>query len=325
MLVLVRQYSILLAFMLLPGPTQGQSKLILQDSFRPQRFWTIVGTGAAIYTATVIGLNETWYKDHEKSRFHFFNDWKEWQNMDKMGHSFTTYFESELCYRGALWTGMNTRQAIWAGTGVALLLQSTVEILDGFSSKWGFSIYDMGYNIAGAALFGVQEIMWQDQRFRLKISSTQRTYSNSMIYSSGGSSRSSLANRSDALFGEGFMERYLKDYNAQTIWLSCHVNSLLKLKKWPIWLNLALGYGSENLFGGFQNTWTEDQESYTLNEDDFPRFRQWYLSPDIDLTKIKTDNKLLKTALRILNVFKFPAPALEVNGQGKFIFHWIHL
>ena len=303
----------------------AQSPIAVRDSFQPKRFWTVVGTGAVIYSAAVIGLNEAWYKEFEKTRFHFFDDWREWQNMDKMGHAYTAYFESELCYRGALWTGMTTKQAVWAGTGVAMLLQSTVEVLDGFSSRWGFSIYDMAYNVAGAALFGAQELMWQDQRLRLKISATRRRYDASLFSSLSGNASSSIAERADDLFGRSFMERYLKDYNAQTIWLSCNVNSLLNLDRWPTWLNLALGYGSENLFGGYENVWTKNSEVFVLDKQTHPRFRQWFLSPDLDLTRIKTNSKWLKTALRILNVFKLPAPALEVNGRGKIIFHWLYL
>lgn len=315
--------GLLLCFDLEPG--FAQSELVLEDGFQPKRFWLVTGTGAVIYTATVIGLNSAWYQNHERSSFHLFNDWNEWQNMDKMGHAFTTYFESELCFRGALWTGLSHRKAVWSGVGAALLLQSTVEMLDGFSSKWGFSIHDMAFNLAGSALFASQELMWKEQRIRLKVSSTIRKYSPDLIASQNNLASSSLANRADALFGSSFLERYLKDYNAQTIWLSSNPNSLLKLDKWPKWLNIAVGYGSENLFGGYENSWMEEEHLFVLHPDEFRRSKQWYLSPDVDLTRIKSNSKWIKTALRILNIFKMPAPAIELNSRGKLIFHWVHL
>jgi hypothetical protein len=46
---------------------------------------------------------------------------------------------------------------------------------------------------------------------------------------------------------------------------------------------------------------------------DISRNRQWYLSPDIDFTRIKTKHKFLKAAFSALNVLKFPAPALEFS------------
>ena len=303
----------------------AQEELIEVDSFQPKRFWLVTASGAAIYTATVIGLNAAWYKNHERSRFHLFNDWNEWQNMDKMGHAFTTYFESELCFRGALWTGLSHRKAVWSAVGTGLLLQSTVEVLDGFSSKWGFSPYDMAYNLGGAALFASQELIWREQRIRFKVSSTKRQYPVDLIWSSNHLAQSSLSNRANALFGQNLLERYLKDYNAQTIWLSTNPHSLFGLHRWPEWLNVAIGYGGENLYGGYQNSWLEGPHQFILEDDKFPRMKQWYLSPDLDLTKIKSQRKWMKTVLRVLNIFKIPAPALELNSRGKIIFHWLHL
>jgi hypothetical protein len=42
---------------------------------------------------------------------------------------------------------------------------------------------------------------------------------------------------------------------------------------------------------------------------------------DIDLNKIKTKNRTLKTILSAVNVLKIPAPAVEVNSRGKVHFH----
>ena len=44
--------------------------------------------GGAVIT---LGLNYLWYKKFPHSRFHLFNDNKEWLNMDKMGHATTAY------------------------------------------------------------------------------------------------------------------------------------------------------------------------------------------------------------------------------------------
>ena len=298
---------------------------VTQDSFRAKRFWAAASAGTVIYGATVVGLNEAWYKDHERTSFHFFDDWGEWEHMDKVGHTFTAYFEAELCYRAALWTGMRRKSAVWAAAGTSLLLQSTVEVLDGFSSKWGFSWYDMAFNIAGTASFAAQEFAWHEQRFRFKISATKRNYSTKPVSSLDGFRQSSLASRADQLFGRTFAERYLKDYNAQTIWISFNPQALWKLPRWPTWLNMAVGYGSENLYGGYENSWIEGESLFVLDEDQYPRYSQWYLSPDLDLTRIKTNSKFLKTAFRILNVFKMPAPALEYSKQRGLRLHWLHL
>jgi hypothetical protein len=41
--------------------------------------------------SSVVGLNSLWYKDYPRSNFHFFNDSKEWMQMDKFGHVFSAY------------------------------------------------------------------------------------------------------------------------------------------------------------------------------------------------------------------------------------------
>jgi hypothetical protein len=45
------------------------------------------------------------------------------------------------------------------------------------------------------------------------------------------------------------------------------------------------------------------------------------LSADIDLARIKTKNKTLKTVFSLFNVLKVPAPTVEWNGLGKLKFH----
>ena len=59
------------------------------------------------------------------------------------------------------------------------------------------------------------------------------------------------------------------------------------------------------------------QES-PVDRTDIPRIRQFYLAPDIDFTKIKTNKKWLRTIFFCLNAFKCPAPTLMIDSKGKF-------
>ena len=126
-----------------------------------------------------------------------------------------------------------------------------------------------------------------------------------------------LDKRADQLFGEPWYERMLKDYNAQTYWLSANLRSFFPKSKIPAWLNISFGYGSEGMFGGFKNQWI-DQLGNDVVRNDIPRIRQYYLAPDIDFTKIPTRSKFLKTTFAILNAFKCPAPALMIDSKGNF-------
>mgnify|MGYP006401446251 CR=1 FL=1 len=54
------------------------------------------------------------------------------------------------------------------------------------------------------------------------------------------------------------------------------------------------------------------------------RYRQFFLSPDIDYTKLKSSNKFLNGVLEALNLTKLPAPAVEYSTEYGWVFHFIH-
>ena len=187
------------------------------ETFHKGRFWTSAAIGATMYTGLMIGLNEAWYAGYDRSEFHLFNDWGEWNDMDKMGHLFTTYTYSNWAFQGAKWTGMKRRKAMWTGAGIGFFLQFSLEMLDGYSTKWGFSMSDIAFNTLGCAMMVSQELAWQEQRIVMKMSSFPTTYPATTIYSVEGGQTTTLSNRAYSLFGETALERFLKDYNKQTI------------------------------------------------------------------------------------------------------------
>jgi hypothetical protein len=86
---------------------------------------------------------------------------------------------------------------------------------------------------------------------------------------------------------------------------------------------VSVGYGADGMFGGTENIGRDKNGNINFNRPDIKRYRQWYLAPDIDLSKIKTKSKPLKFFLTVLSAFKFPAPALEFSN-GKFKVHPIY-
>lgn len=325
----IRLVFVYICIQLLPFGMEAQVDLASEnasffapsDTFNRKRFKYALGISATTYTAFSIGLYQTWYKQYPQEGFHIFNDWGEWSNMDKVGHIYTAYFQGVLCYKGAKWTGLSDDKSIVVGAVCGGLFQTTIEIMDAFSSEWGFSVADMGANISGIGLFAFQQKYWGEQRIMLKVSSFPKKYADYNVTGSNGTVLS-LQDRADNLFGSSFAERYLKDYNAQTYWASINVNSFLPdQNKWPDWLNVALGYGADNMFGGFENEWVTNGEKFIVSEDAFPRVHQFYLGLDLDLTKIKTKNHFLKGLFSIFNIFKAPSPALEVNSRGEVRFH----
>lgn len=289
------------------------------DTLHPGRFWTCAAGGAVIYTGVSFALWHSWYRDYELGPFHSFDDWGEWEHMDKWGHVFTAYNEANWSSQGARWTGMDRRKAMWTGVGVSMLLQSTVEVMDGFSEKWGFSWSDCGFNVLGAGVFVAQEMAWKEQRIVIKVSNNLPAYPDDLITAVGGGGSMPLSERAADLFGKPGYQRFLKDYNGQTYWVSANIHSFLKEEsRFPKWLNLAFGYGAENMYAGFGYEWERDGLTFSLDPGEYPRYRQFFLAPDIDFLRIPTKSRLLKTFFGMLNFIKIPSPALELNTRGKF-------
>jgi hypothetical protein len=84
-----------------------------------------------------------------------------------------------------------------------------------------------------------------------------------------------------------------------------------------------MGYGAEGLFGGRENIARDKDGNVIFDRSDLKRYRQWYLAPDLDLSRIETRSKTLKIVFRILDAFKFPLPALELSN-GKLKAHAIY-
>ena len=299
-----------------------QSFFVPSDTLSKGRFTKALVFTGATYTAFSVGLYNIWYKQYDQESFHLFNDWGEWGHMDKIGHVHTAYFQGVLCYKGARWTGLSKNKSITTGAICGLLFQSTIEVMDGFSSKWGFSIPDMAANVTGVGLFALQQKWWDEQRISLKVSSIPVGYPKEPFLAFDGTATTTLDERATSLFGSNYFERYLKDYNAQTYWLSFNMNSLLsKGNKWPAWLNLALGYGAQNMYGGYANTWTAKNNTFIADSQKYPRYSQFYLGLDLDLPKLKPKNPFVKSVFSVLNIFKVPGPAIEFNTRGEVVFH----
>lgn len=272
-----------------------------QDTLNVKRLKTVVATEAMVYSATMVGLSQLWYKDQSSGNFHFFNDNNEWLYMDKVGHTMTSYYIGKVGYSTLRWSGVTEKKAIWFGGTLGLVFLSSVEVFDGFSNGYGFSLGDMAANAFGSGLFIGQQLGWKEQRILLKYSFYSTDYA---------------AKRPNVL-GENFVQQTLKDYNGQTYWLSVNVASFLNdNSNFPKWLNVAVGYGADGMLGGRNNTFISNNEYF--NYSDIKRQKQFYLSLDVDLTRINTKNQLLAGFLNIFGFIKFPFPALMLEESGAF-------
>ncbi len=258
-------------------------------------------TEASLATISLIGLNQLWYKDYPQSNFHTINDNDEWLQMDKLGHMFSSYQIGRIGANMLEWSGESEKNQLIYGSTLGFAFLTAVEVFDGFSEEWGFSWGDMIANASGTGLYVGQELLWKEQRITLKYSFHQTDFAQQ---------------RPDKL-GNGFLEELLKDYNGQTYWLSVNVHSFFKESTIPKWLNVAFGYGGEGMLKGK----SESVNNIIIIPESR---RQYYLSLDVDLTKIKTNSHVLKSVFDVLNVIKVPFPALQLDGKNGLKAHFIY-
>jgi hypothetical protein len=276
--------------------------------------------GASIgYTGVVYALDKAWYAQQSRGRFRFYNDWLEWQQMDKFGHSMTAYYENAISYKLFRWTGMNKKNALISGAISASVLQTTIEVMDGFVTTYGFSWWDMAFNSLGVGIFTIQEALLDKQPLKLKFSASLQNYSNEPLSAINSEQKTTLLQRAEMLYGNTFFERLLKDYNGQTYWLSIFPAQFNKNtdSHWPAFLGFSIGYTSANMFGGYSNTWSDN----TGNSFEAPveRYRQILLSMDIDLTAIPVRSHFIKSLFSALNFIKIPFPAFGYTTQGRWV------
>jgi len=295
-----------------PGLLSGRVGGVLTPRQVKSRVRFVAISNIVGYSAILAGLNAEWYANFPRSDFHFFDDNAEWLQVDKVGHLYSAYIESRTSMELWRWTGIDRKKRIWYGGLSGAAYQTVIELLDGFSTEWGWSWGDFGANILGSGTLIAQELAWDDQRIKIKFSFHKANYG-----------ASELNNRANTIFGKTLAERFIKDYNAQTYWASVNLRSFFPKTNLPPWLALAIGYGAEGMFGARENIGKDDNGEIIFDRKDVKRYRQWYLSPDVDFTKIKTKKKGVRLLLTVLSAFKFPAPSLEFS-KGKFRVNALH-
>ncbi|QXP62561.1 DUF2279 domain-containing protein [Polaribacter sp. R2A056_3_33] len=278
---------------------QNSSFYKKSDTLNTKRRNAIILTESVMAGGALIGLNQLWYKDYPRSGFHFKNDNNDWKQMDKVGHMMTSYYIGKIGMEVLDWAGVSRKNQLIYGATSGFAFLTAVEVLDGFSDEWGASPGDILANAAGTGLLVGQELLWNEQRITVKYSFHQTEF----------------AKQRPNTLGENYLQQALKDYNGQTYWLSANIWSFNKKSSFPKWLNVALGYGAEGMLYGNSNAVNPIQQD---------AYRQFYLSLDLDLTKIKTNSEFLKSVFSVVNFIKIPAPTLEINTKGALTFHYMY-
>ena len=266
------------------------------DSFNLKRTICVSSGIGLTWSASTIGFSNIWYSEYSHAKFHTFNDSKNWLQMDKVGHFYTANKLSILTSDLFKWSGLTKNKSILLGSCIGLGLQTTLELMDGISSEWGFSWSDMTFNTGGVFSYSIQDLIWSEQKILFKFSYSPTQY----------------ASIRPTILGSTFSESFFKDYNGQTYWMSFSPSSFFRSIKIPNWICLSLGYSVDQKLVGDKEVYMDLKTNITYYSK-----REYLFSFDIDFSKIPIKRKWLSSLVKQFNYIKIPFPAL-IFSQNKF-------
>ena len=339
-----KKYLLFLAAVIACMPVKSMPETGTVDSGQdtvshyPRNVALVLSTEGVLVGGVMTSLYKSWYSGSETGGFHLYNDNKEWLQMDKAGHANSCYNLDVVGYEALRLAGWDEKHSIIYGGTLGLAIMSVVEVFDGLSANWGFSWGDMTANLLGTGLFMAQQALWHEQRIALKYS-----------YHNSGCPKYNVSNpltmERDYIMGEDWLDRIYEDYSGITVWMAFDIKSLCMKKdsRFPSWLGLAIGYGAEGMTGEYNNfkpaghvgddgNWGRGWEYDPVNAPhdlkympNDARHRQFFIAPDIDISRIPCRNKTLKHVLRVLSAIKIPTPTLEYQTGGVgFQWHWLY-
>ena len=261
-----------------------------------KNFYKFLVVEGAVLTGAMSYLKNEWYSDKKRVPFHFYNDLKGWNQIDKFGHFYASYLESNVGYSLMKKFNFSERQSLYMGGFQGLILETPIEFFDAYYEGWGFSISDMVANALGSLFFIYQQKLFGEQVIKPKLSFSRSVY----------------ARNANGLLGKNnLFSEFVYDYNGYTYWFSFSPKRLFNLKKIPEWINLSVGYGSDGMLGEFENKLS--YRGVVLPK--YKRYRQFYLSLDIDLSKVKTNSRFMSHVFNALSYIKIPLPTIEFSNK----------
>ena len=273
--------------------------LFSQDTLKTKvdkNFYKFLAAEGVVLSGAILYLKHEWYYDKKRVSFHFYNDFKGWNQVDKLGHFYVSYLESNVGYSILKKFNFSEKKALYFGGFQGLILETPIEFLDAYYQGWGFSVSDLVANTLGSVFFIMQQKIFNEQIIKPKLSFSKSIY----------------ASEANGLLGKkSLISQFVYDYNGYTYWFSFSPKKIFKFKKVPKWLNLAIGYGANGMLGEFEN-----KSMYKGEEiPSFKRYRQFYLSLDIDFSKIRTKSRFVNKIFDGLSYIKIPLPTLELSNK----------
>lgn len=264
----------------------------------------LLGTFSAGYVCELSFMKKIFYGDEPRIPFYYANDSKSYLQVDKLQHSFCSYIDGYAGYHILRNAGFERNKALLFSGPIGIVLQTPKEFIDAHHFGSGFSWLDILSNTTGSAFFIAQELLFNEQVLLYKFSFKRSYYSD----------------KCNGYLGYNYLQSYSRDYNGHTYWLSLNANKLVFKSKIPDWINLAVGYSANGMFGAIKN-----ENFYNgVKLPETQRYRQFLLSLDVDWPEIKTRSKFLKRVLNTIVFIKLPFPAVEFNSKGQIKGYWLY-
>ncbi len=283
-----KKYILFFLVILLLNNTQAQDTVsISNDTITKNQLLTrknLVGSGFIVNTAGILfsGYKWWWQGDYHPFQIKYEGMFTNYSyGLDKLGHFYISYLYFNAVYSGMKLGRFNDKASIRTAMFIPFLWALTIEIGDGFSS-YAFSPDDLLANSLGITYGYLQLKFPYFQNFNVKWSYFPTDFNK-------------WKNQNLSLSD---------DYDGHYYWLSCNMKNILPKKishYWPAYFNLAIGYGAENVSVGSTGE----------------KKRKLVIGIDYNLSAISFKSSNLKSVFRMLDFFKFPAPAYKyVPGKG---------
>ena len=255
------------------------------DSVRTAKVAVASLIPVSMITGIIVLNQQAFWRYAKEVRWHVSNDPPYAMHIDKFSHMYVSAAGSGLMTSAYEWSGLSKKTSAWLAGGLSLAAGLAIEMEDarhGNDPQYGFSPGDLAGDVIGSSLPLLRYYYPIARRFDVKLS----------IWPS-------------ASYKAGAYKTIADDYESQYYWLSADVHDVLAL---PAWLNLALGFGCENLY----------HDAYSVPNPAGAPYTDIYFSPDINLKGIPIDGSLWQAISSVLSYVRIPFPTLQFYPRVKF-------
>ena len=215
------------------------------------------------------------------------------KGLDKVGHFYGSRITSDIFARGIRWSGKTEQQSLLWGGFLGTAVQGFIEIKDGYSPNWGFSVYDW----MSGSLGSFYPYFQSKSRF-LKALDVKYSYYKKYDYYYKHVQR---------------VSNFQDDYMNSTFWFTFNPKRYKPESKWPKWLGISVGVGVDetldDYYIGAPNGYADlGKGGYEV-----------YIAPDIDFKGLLPKKPFWQTLAHVLNYIKVPTPALRFSKDTKLM------